>query len=84
LADRSLPLLNDRPEVRIYIDTGSVQGSETIPIYPEMGLMLGTILRLTLKPERVEAVLGGVDLHASLEALRERWLTFLVDKSATT
>jgi len=46
--------------------------------------MLGTILRLTLKPERVEAVLGGVDLHASLEALRERWLTFLVDKSATT
>jgi hypothetical protein len=57
---------------------------ETIPVHPEMGMMLGTILRLTLKPERVEGVLGGVDLHASLESLRDRWLTFLVEKTTTT
>ncbi len=61
---------------------GLTPSLETILVPPEMGMMLGTIL--WLKPERVEAVIGGVDLHASLESLRDRWLTFLVEKTATT
>jgi len=54
---------------------------ETIPVSAEMAIMLGTILRLTLKVEAIAPVLGEVDLHASLESLRDRWLAFLVEKS---
>lgn len=55
---------------------------ETIPIHPEMAVMLGTILRLTLKPEAAGAIPSEADLLASLETLRDRWLAFLVEKTA--